>query len=368
VSLLADLLSKVKQQQTKREITPNLKDIIAKDSAHKKKIVLYSALFGAVVISGILTVYLLQSLVAPSAKKTIAVQKPQRITAQAPKMVLPQPAAEAPESRPETKAEKKIEKNIAGTEKTAKEKSSAIAEKPEKTEGRMTARIEKKEKPSPEPAVKPKPPVRPQAERSEDSAEEKSASQPQKNAYLYIAKDYENKKDYPNALAYYKKVLETDKNNFAVINNTAYILLNMGLVHESIKYSQMALELKADYVPALINLGVAYARVDNINAAETYLNKAVTIAPDNQTAAMNLAVLYEKQREYQKAFEYFSKLARMGNANGLLGIARIYEKQAKTEEALKTYKNISSFSSIDDDTRKMVEQRIELLNERLKSK
>ncbi|MBI4838796.1 MAG: hypothetical protein HY806_06570, partial [Nitrospirae bacterium] len=85
MSLLADLLSKVKQQQTKREITPNLKNIIATESAHKKKIILYSALLGAVVISGILTVYLLQSLIAPSAKKTIAVQKPQRITAPAPK-------------------------------------------------------------------------------------------------------------------------------------------------------------------------------------------------------------------------------------------------------------------------------------------
>lgn len=368
MSLLADLLSKVKQQQTKREITPNLKDIIAKESAHKKKIVLYSALFGAVVISGILAVYLLQSIVAPSVKKTISVQKSQRITAQVPKPVQPQTTAEAPESRPETKAEKEIEKNITETEKTAKGKSGAIVEKPEKTESRVIARIAKKEKPSPAPAVKPKPAVQPQAARSEDSAVEKSVSLPQKNAFLYIAKDYESRKDYPKALAYYKKILETDRNNFGVINNTAYILLNMGLVHESIKYSQMALELKKDYVPALINIGVAYARVDNITAAETSLNKALTIEPDNQTASMNLAVLYEKQGEYQKAFEYYSKLARMGNANGFLGIARIYEKQDKTEEALKTYKNISSFSSVDADTKKMVGQRIELLSEKLKSR
>ncbi|MBI4710608.1 MAG: tetratricopeptide repeat protein, partial [Nitrospirae bacterium] len=273
----------------------------------------------------------------------------------------------APKSLPQPKAEKEMQKDIAKTEKTEHEKSSAAVEKPEKTESRSAARIVKKEKASPVPAVKPESEVRPQAERSEESIAQKSVSQPQKNAYLYIAKDYESKKDYPKALAYYKKVLETDRYNFVVINNTAYILLNMGLVHESIKYSLIALELKKDYVPALINLGDAYARADNLPAAENSLNKAVTIEPDNQTASLNLAVLYEKQREYQKAFEYFSKLARMGNAHGFMGIARIYEKQGKTEEALKTYKNISSFSSVDADTKKMVEQRIELLSEKLKS-
>ena len=126
----------------------------------------------------------------------------------------------------------------------------------------------------------------------------------------------------------------------------------------------MAVNIKKDYVPALINLAVANARTGNTSAAETYLNNALMIEPDNQSVLLNYAVLYEKKGDYTRASEYFLKLNRLGNVTGSLGLARIYEKQDKKEEALKIYKNIYSLNSIDNETRQIVRQRIILLSEK----
>ena len=195
-------------------------------------------------------------------------------------------------------------------------------------------------------------------------APSKDKNSAQIDAYLYSARNHEIKKDYSKALFDYRKVLELDKNNFTVMNNIAYILLQIGLISESIEYSQMAVNIKKDYVPALINLAVGNARTGNTSAAETYLNSALMIEPDNQSVLLNYAVLYEKKGDYTRASEYFLKLNRLGNVTGSLGLARIYEKQDKKEEALKIYKNIYSLNFIDNETRQIVRQRIILLSGR----
>lgn len=181
------------------------------------------------------------------------------------------------------------------------------------------------------------------------------------DAYLYSARTYEIHNDYSNALANYKKALDIDKNNITILNNIAYIYLQLGIMEDSVKYAQMALNLNGDYVPALINMGIAQAGSGNDREAEDSLKRAVALDPDNQAAFFNLALLHEQRENYNEAFHYYLQLAKLGNAGGALGQARIYEKQNKTEEALQQYKNVYALDSADADTKIRARQRIQAL-------
>ena len=370
MSLLADLLSRVKHQQTKMDVPPNLRNIVVRQSAHKRKILLLSVFFAVAVISGISIIYFTPHIKSVSGKKEPAAYKPTETTATPEKGMQPEARSEqdnrlqppqATDNRLSETTEKVKERKTAES-KTSKGFKAVKTKEAKKVRDSKTAKREKFASvsdisPEPAPPAVPQPPTAPLDVRTSS----------QRDAYLYIAKDYEIRKEYSTAMAYYKRILEIDKNNFNVMNNIAYILLHLGLFDESLRYSLMALDIKKDHVPALINIGIAYARADNTSTAETYMKRAVTIEPDNQSVILNLAVLYEKQKDYPKAFEYFSKLSRFGNIAGLLGVARIYEKQDKAEEALNVYRNISSFNSIDAGTKKIVEQRINLLSGQLKN-
>lgn len=50
---------------------------------------------------------------------------------------------------------------------------------------------------------------------------------------------------------------------------------------KSLDYFRKAQVIKPDYIPTLINMGVAYSRLDSIDAAETAWNKLRSIEPDN---------------------------------------------------------------------------------------
>jgi tetratricopeptide (TPR) repeat protein len=185
------------------------------------------------------------------------------------------------------------------------------------------------------------------------------------DAYLYSAAKHELNKEYSKALIDYKRILKIDKDNYIVMNNIAYILLRLGLVVESIRYSKMAVDIKGDYVPGLINLAIAYARLGDLSASERYLKKAFDIEPANKSVIANLAILYEKKEDYTKSSEYFQKLSRLGDLEGYLGLARVYEKQDRIKEAREIYSEIYSLGSLDKETRQMIRQRLILLSDKL---
>ena len=367
MSLLADLLSKIKHSQSKREIPPNLKHIVsasAQQSARKRKIILISVFFITAVTAGILAIYFMNSI-------TGMLNKGQGLGVRGQGSEV-RKQEEAGSRKPETesqKSEARSQKELSGTVKpenpNEQAKTNEAISKETLVETFISQQDTKYGKNNP-----PSPPFSKggmggfSSEKKEIEIEKmiKDKNTAQIDAYLYSARNHEIKKDYSKALSDYRKVLELDKNNFSVMNNIAYILLQIGLINESIEYSQMAVNIKKDYVPALINLAVANARTGNISAAETYLNSALMVEPDNQSVLFNYAVLYEKKGDYTRASEYFLKLNRLGNVTGSLGLARIYEKKDKKEEALKIYKNIYSLNAIDNETRQIVRQRIILLS------
>jgi len=70
MSLLADLLSKIKPPRTATDIPPNLRNIVqssARKSVNRRRTVLLSVLFATAVLTGFFVVYLTKSLPEKSA-------------------------------------------------------------------------------------------------------------------------------------------------------------------------------------------------------------------------------------------------------------------------------------------------------------
>ena len=353
MSLLADLLSKIKQPQPTREVPPNLMHIVqssASKSATRRKIVILSGLVFVLLLTGVVIVYLVNTV---SETSDIG--------------IVPQQHAANVNQNTDSQG---------GQAADNKNKAAEHLDPPKKT---ATPAASVKVKNKKIPAKKQKPKISASASSIVTSSVKESADYQThavkeikgidiaaRDALLYKAREFEMKQDYSSALGTYKEVLEVDSNNVMVLNSIAYIYLKLGLVQESIQYARMAEELDVDYTPALINLGIAYAQSGNVTAAEYYLDRAFKLQPDNRNAIFNLALLNETKQNYSSAAEYFTKMIKLGDTAGTLGLGRIYEKQGRTMEAVTLYKKASSLEHLDQQEKMQIRQRIRVLQHKSK--
>lgn len=370
MSLLADLLSKVKYKSTsgaeghRTDVPPGLKQVVSSSTekvAIKRRMIISSILALLIILSGVVTVYFMKLYIKPSgvkkiAKTTAPEQSERKIT---PPFLEPE---KRPETEPETTETQEKQKPAFRIDSASRQKDSKTMSKkaPQQRHYRKKEVIKKKrttEKQPPKPTTE---------DISGDSHERAVTAQgprmktqdPQKDVYLYTAMTYESKKDYHQALSNYKKALEIDPDNYIIMNNISSVLIHLGSFEEAIKYSKNALSIRKDYVPSLINTGIAYIRLNNLTEGEGYLLRVLSIEPSNSYALLNLGILYERLGDNDKAYSYYSRLSDIGNIEGYLGIARIFERQGKTPDALRIYKEIISRDNIDPKIKKLANERL----------
>jgi tetratricopeptide (TPR) repeat protein len=165
----------------------------------------------------------------------------------------------------------------------------------------------------------------PPVEDVKEPEEEKPAVIGSKETYhfLYKASRSEKKNDYLGAISIYKKVLEVEPKNHIIMNKIASLLMKMGMWKEAMDQLRAGYKLKQDYVPALINIGIVYANTGNYSRAEKYLLKALAQDPINLDTIFSIALLYEKQLRYDKAEEFYTRLKKLGDGRGETGLERI---------------------------------------------
>ncbi|MFO0752393.1 MAG: hypothetical protein U0411_03590 [Thermodesulfovibrionales bacterium] len=389
MSLLADLLSKVKATGGKRDVPPDLREAVAdfaRRAALRRKVVVLSLAALLAVGSGFGAVYVLEHYVKPAGRQKEAARSgaaaplpaasPAAVTAAsatpspAPVAPVPQPGGSAPpepaagaktgnrtaagESAPPRAPLPKRHKNTSGAPQRVVRKN-----KPEQ-QGEIGSPHEKAA-PVAVPASTPiaAPGAAPAPARQQPSREELA----DKDTCLYAARTFEARKEYPQALAQYRKALELDPESYLVMNNIAGVLIQTGAYEESMHYSRRALAARQNYAPSLVNLGVASIRLNNLTEGEGYLSKALSIEPANRLALLNLALLQEKTKEYDKASRAFTRLAETGDLQGNLGMARIAEKRGQRREAVRFYREILSLNDLDTKTRKMINERLQALDD-----
>ncbi len=358
MSLLADLLSKIQQPQTKREIPPNLRNIVqdaSKQSAQKKKIVILTSLFLTSIAAGLLIVYVTGSLTRTSGQGadvgeqesysqdktemnvTRSIQK--RTTLAPAQAALKNVKEREHKKRPAVTPPKPKDDIVRATAPPAVSDASLSGKTPAAAAGKI--------------------PVQNNDGALLPAVTDEAAAR--KDAFLYMAREHELKKEYSRALAAYGKVLELDSDNVPVLNNIAYLHMQLGHPEKSIAFSGRALDIDDGYVPALINAGIAHAKLDDYASAKDYLLRALDLEPGNQTALGNLAIIHERQGNYSSASEYYKKLAKLDMAAGFLGLARIYEHRNRYEEALQLYNRVYTLDSVDTKQAAAIRQRMLIL-------
>ena len=300
MSILADILSKIKHLEPRRDIPPGLRSTVSalrRKELNKRRVIILLIFAAIALSSGSVTVYLMQTYLPRTTESHGGKAVVRGLPGEGLKEVEPHTTIKQPEYKPEYKREE-------------------IKRKP-------TVRpeiIAQKEKPKVEEIVSP---VRKQGPFSNGVKEQPDVRTSENDLYLYMGGNYEKKGDHYNAISSYKKVLDIEPRNYRVINKIAYILIQIASYEEALKYLDSALSIRHDYVPALINTGIVYAKAEKFSDAEKYLLKALSLEEANQPALFNIATLYEKQGKYDLARGYYLRLKNLGNDQGRLGIERI---------------------------------------------
>jgi Tfp pilus assembly protein PilF len=319
MSILAKLLKKGDDRQEGGEVLPGLQQAVnaagvPSDKRRRTYLLIAAGAAAAIAGGGLLVVYLQTRTPEPvianrrPAVAPVIAPKPQAQLSSAKAVAVPPPppvevAVEEPRSKKSSPVARRhtVHQAASGAKKSA-------AERPEKVQSKEL-----------KPVVKDRATI---------------------DALLFAAKTAETRRDYNQALVKYRKVLEADPQNYRVMNNLASICLNLELYEEALSYANQALKLKGEYVSALVNGGIAQGRLGNQSGARAMLAKAVAAEPANRQALYNLALSQERANALDDAQTTWRRLADAGDANGLLGVARIKERRGESQEALRLYRDV----------------------------
>jgi Tfp pilus assembly protein PilF len=182
------------------------------------------------------------------------------------------------------------------------------------------------------------------------------------DAYLFAARSAEARRDYSQAMYQYRKALEADPHNYRILNNLASTSLSMGMFADALGYANRALQLKGDYVSALVNGGIAQGRLGNESGARAMLGRAVAVDPVNRMALYNLALSQERSALLDDALSSYRRLSDMGDAQGMLGMARIRERRGEYQDALRLYREVTALPEAGQRVREAARERINVLD------
>ncbi|MCX8044746.1 MAG: hypothetical protein N3B18_11570, partial [Desulfobacterota bacterium] len=132
--------------------------------------------------------------------------------------------------------------------------------------------------------------------------------------YLYAGHSCEAKNDLAGALKWYKKALAFDQNDVRLLNKITCILLKMSLLDEAAFYAEKSLKVKKDYIPALVNAAIIYARQGKAEDASRFFEQAITIDNTHIDALYNAMLFYKQQGDYKRASEVEQKLSALGGS------------------------------------------------------
>ncbi|WP_456400127.1 tetratricopeptide repeat protein [Persephonella sp.] len=182
-------------------------------------------------------------------------------------------------------------------------------------------------------------------------------------SYIKKGKNAEKRNDLKSAIYFYKKAWKLDKKNSNLIYKIADLHYRTGYYRATVKYSDMVLRLKPDYIPALILKAKAYHKLGMKEKSKALLEEAYFQYPENVNIIYNLADIYEKERSYIIARDLYKILDDMGYIKGSLKLASVNEKLGYKDEAYKIYKRLLSNPDLPPEIKYRIEEKILLLGD-----
>lgn len=147
------------------------------------------------------------------------------------------------------------------------------------------------------------------AEKSAQKAEEMAHGPADKQmAWFMLGAIYERQKKYDLAEQEFRKVLDQNPNNAAVLNYYGYMLADRGVrLQEATSLIQKAVKQEPNNGAYLDSLGWVYYKQDRLAEAEEYLRKAVDHDNNDPTILSHLGDVYLKMGQNQQAADTFER-------------------------------------------------------------
>lgn len=183
----------------------------------------------------------------------------------------------------------------------------------------------------------------------------------ERDFHIYQARALEEQHNPMEALEHYKKAATLDKDNYKLHNKIAALCIKLKDPVCAQEYVNKAIQARPDYVPALLNKGIALALEGRDQEAEETFMKVKGLEPYNKTALINLGRLYEKRGDMEKAYEAYKALYDANEPEGILGMGRVFESTGRYQEAVNYYGRLCNALNVDPGLKRFASERLNLL-------
>lgn len=126
-----------------------------------------------------------------------------------------------------------------------------------------------------------------------------------------IASDYLRKKNYTEAVVYFRKAQELKKDEPMIWYSLGYSFGGLNENEQALNALQKAVELKPNYTDAWYNLGSILFKLERYKEAVEAYRTTVKLNPKDAEAYAFLGVAYSKLDDYGKAVESFQKAVKL---------------------------------------------------------
>ena len=153
--------------------------------------------------------------------------------------------------------------------------------------------------------------------------------------------DAENKKNIEKAIEYLKQIVTIDPLDFTGWAKLGVLYLQKKMLSEAEAAFKKSLELKAEYTPALIQIGLIRVHQNEFEAASEIFKQVTTLEPDSAIAFRLLGESYLQNRKGNLAVEALNQAIRLdpdGMADCHLLLGRLYDLAGAKQLATREFK------------------------------
>jgi tetratricopeptide (TPR) repeat protein len=148
-------------------------------------------------------------------------------------------------------------------------------------------------------------------------------------------------KSYDEAATLFKQIVEKDSKDFVVWTELGTVFFNQSRLDEAESSYARALDLKADFLPALMNSGKLFLSQKKFDKAAPLFYKAVTTDPNSADGFHYLGETYLQMKQGSKAVLAFNEALRLApkdKAEIHLRMALLYNAAGVKDRAANEYK------------------------------
>jgi tetratricopeptide (TPR) repeat protein len=168
-------------------------------------------------------------------------------------------------------------------------------------------------------------------------------------AYNLLGEAYENENMTDKSINSYLSAININNKNIKAYNNLLVKFFDIKDYENLIKYSTEAIKNNSEYLFGYIWISNGYLYKGETEKAIETLNTVIKLNPDFSQAYLSLGIIYNSNKEYDKAIINFEKaLSKRDDVNTRLYLAETYSYKGDYSKAEDIYKDLVSKNPYDE--------------------